>query len=167
MNAVELIKINLENNSNMALALINDLKDNPTTQPTTKGGNHALWILGHFAVSESEILHTFILGNESFPLAELKEKFDFKTEPTNNPENYPSFDEVMAKYQSAHAELVAYVDSITDADLDKVVENCPEDWKQYFGTVGHSLITCTTHPAFHYGQLADIRRSLGRTPLMA
>ncbi|MBL4697985.1 MAG: DinB family protein [Phycisphaerales bacterium] len=165
MNTIDFIKASLANSSNMTLALINDLKDEPLAQPTSKGGNHALWILGHIAHTESSILHNFILGKETCPLDTLKEQFEYKTEPSTDAD-YPTFDELMAHYESAHAELLAYIETISEEDLDKPIE-CPEEWKPFFGTIGLCLGMCAMHPAFHYGQLADIRRSLGRKPLMA
>ena len=98
MNTIDFIKANLANSSNMTLALINDLKDKPLAQPTINGGNHALWILGHIAHTESTILHNFILGNETCPLDILKEQFEFKTEPSADAD-YPTIDELMAHYE--------------------------------------------------------------------
>jgi len=167
MNTVQFIKANLINSSSFAINLINDLKDEPLAQPTINGGNHALWVLGHLAYIESSILHNFIHGKETCPLIDLKDKFDFKTEPSTDASDYPSFDDLMNNYDSAHTELLEYIDTITDEDLDKPIESCPEEWESFFGTIGMCLGTICMHPCMHYGQLADTRRALGRSPLMA
>ncbi len=167
MTTIDFIKSSLITSRQWTLSLIQDLKDEPLAQPTAKGGNHALWILGHLAYSDSSILHEMIQGKDTCPLHALKDQFDFKSEPTTNASDYPSFDELMAHFESAQTELLAYLDTITDADLDKPALGCPDEWKDFFGTIGQSLSVSIMHPTMHYGQLADTRRALGRERLMA
>lgn len=165
MKATESIKISLDNSRNWGLGLLLDMKGSALTQPTSNGGNHPLWVLGHLTHSESHLLDVFIQGGENrFP--DLADAFGMGTEPSTDASNYPSFDELMAKNEQIRAAVIEYVDSLSDADLDKPT-NAPEEQADFFGTVGAALNAMTIHFAFHTGQVADARRAAGRPPLMA
>ncbi|MDF1810109.1 MAG: DinB family protein [Phycisphaerales bacterium] len=166
MNTIDYIKTSLITARKMTLELINDLKDEPLAQPTINGGNHALWILGHIAHTDSSLLNQMIQGQETCTLEHLKEHFAYSTQPSTDASIYPSFDSLLKDYDTAHAEVIAYLDTITEDDLDKPSVGCPEDWKDFIGTVGKCLNVISLHTTMHYGQLADIRKSLGRAPIM-
>jgi len=167
MNTIDFIKSSIITSREMTMGLIMDLKDEPLAQPTVNGGNHALWILGHIACSESSLLHGMIQGKETCPLEHLKENFAFKTQPTTDASVYPSFDSLLKDYEAARAETLAYLDTLSDADLDQPAPGCPEEWKDFFGTVGQCFSMISMHPTMHYGQLADTRKALGRELMMA
>ena len=65
MKTVDFINMGLETSKFLTLGLIDDMKDAPVTQPTPNGGNHPLWILGHLAYSEANLVNHVILGNET------------------------------------------------------------------------------------------------------
>lgn len=165
MNTSDFIRMSMTASKEMSLMLINDLKDQPLAQPTAKGGNHAMWILGHLAYIESVMIHQLIQGKDTCTLAHHKEIFDADGEPSTDPSIYPSFDQLFEDYTAARDETKAYLDSITQDDLHKPALGCPEDWKPYFGTVAQCLDFIAHHPSLHFGQLADIRKSLGRKPI--
>ncbi len=165
MKTTDYIKAELEMSKGWITPLAADMADAPLTFPTPNGGNHPLWVMGHMAYSEANLLHTFILGDEN-PLADWKDLFGGGSQPTENAGDYPSFDEVMSKFEAARAESLAYIDSITDDDLDKET-HAPEEYKAFFGNVGQVLAMMTIHHSFHGGQLADARRAAKREVLMA
>jgi len=165
MNAIDYIKQEMAMSKGWIGGLIADIKDAPMTAPTPNGGNHPLWVVGHLAYSESNILNAYILGKD-YPLAEWKEPFGIGSQPVDDATVYPPFDEVLAKFESARADTLAYLETLTDEDLDKP-SHAPEDKKDYFGTIGQCLTVMTTHLAFHGGQIADARRAAGRAILMA
>ena len=163
MKTTDFVKMSLETSKNFVMALIADMKDAPLTQPTAKGGNHPLWILGHITLAEASILHGYILGEEN-PLAEWKELFDGGTESVADASRYPAFDELMAKFEKVRARTLSVLDGLSDDDLDREIET---DHADLFGTVGKCFMMLSLHPALHYGQVADSRRVLGRKPLFA
>ena len=166
MQSKDLLKMNLEACQDMLLPMIEDMKDAPLTFPTPKGGNHPLWVLGHLAYSEGGIIQKMMLG-ESNPLAEWKEVFGDGTEPTNDADKYPPFDEVMAKCQEVHQANVALLDSLSEEDLDRSSKACPPEYESYFGTYRLCFLMVARHWMMHYGQVADARRAAGRKRLMA
>ena len=162
MNTIDFIRMSMTASKEMSLALINDLKDEPLAQPTINGGNHAIWILGHLAYMESVMIHQMIKGKDTCTLAHHKEIFDAEGDPSTDPSLYPSFDQLFNDYDTARTETNAYLDSMSEADLQRPALGCPEEWKPHFGTVAQCLDFIAHHPSLHFGQLADIRKSLGR-----
>ncbi len=165
MKATESIRIALESSKGFLDILINDLQDEPLAQPTTRGGNYALWILGHLACSEAHMLKE-IIQEESNPLESWKELFGAGSEPTANADDYPRFEEVREKFDQIRGESLAYLETITDDDLDRKNPSCPPDMQSYFGTLGNCLNMISIHSMYHTGQVADIRRALGRKPVV-
>lgn len=164
MKTTDYIKKQLENGKRWALGLIIDMKDAPLTQPTSKGGNHPLWVLGHLVSAESDLLDGFILGKPNrFP--ELK-SFAMGSEPTTNTDDYPSMDELLAKFEEIRSATLAHLDTLSEDDLD-AKSHAPEEFGDSFGTVGACYAAMSSHMAFHSGQVADARRAAGRPPLMA
>ena len=164
MTAIEFIKVSLQNSAGWAMGLINDMKDAPLTQPTSSGGNHPLWVLGHIVRAESDLLDGFILGKPNrFP--EL-ENCGMGHEPSTNADDYPPMDELLGKFEEIRSATLAHLDTLSDDDLDQK-SHAPEEFGATFGTVGACFAAMGTHMAFHTGQVADARRAAGRKPLMA
>lgn len=163
MKTTDYIKVALENGKRYTLTMIADMKDAPLTQPTPNGGNHPLWILGHLVRAESDLLDGFILGKPNrFP--ELKNCGAGST-PTTDARDYPSMDELLAKFETIRAATLAHLATLSEADLDKK-SYAPEKYGEFFGTIGACFAAMTSHMAMHAGQVADARRAAGREPLM-
>lgn len=165
MTAIDYIKTEMEMSKAWIVGLMADIADAPLTPPTPQGGNHPWWIIGHMVCSESNILHCYILGKEN-PLAELYEMFSIGTQPSEDGKGYPPMSDLLEIFESVRAETLAYLSSITDADLDKP-SHAPEKEAAFFGTIGQCLAVMTMHLSFHGGQIADARRAAGRGALMA
>ena len=166
MNTIDFIKDSLETSKGSLMGFFADLKDEQLVQPTSNGGNHALWILGHLVVSESTVMHNIVLGIESSPVDDWKPLFGHGSEPKTDASIYPSYDELLEAWEQVRAHTLKTLATFTDDDLDNPAPGCPEEWASWFGTIGKVFTAKIIHPTMHYGQLADIRRSLGRELLM-
>lgn len=164
MKTTEFIKTSLEMSQGWIMGMIEDMKDAPVTAPTPNGGNHPLWVLGHLAYSEGNLIEGFVKGKEN-PLADWKELFGQGSQPVADASKYPSFDELLAKFQEVRANTLNVLDSLSDDDLDKP-SHAPEEVKQFFGNVAQCFAVVSMHFTFHGGQVADARRAAGRPPLM-
>lgn len=165
MKTTDYIKMSLENGKGWALGLINDMRDSPMTQPTPNGGNHPLWVLGHITHGESNLLDVFILGKPNrFP--EWEGVFTMQSTPSTDASQYPSFDEVLEKFEAMRAATLAHLSTLNDEDLDQR-SHAPEQYGPAFGTVAACFAAMVGHTSFHAGQVADARRADGRAPLMA
>ena len=163
MNTIDFLKMSLQASRDWLIPMVEDMKDAPLTQPTSSGGNHPLWVLGHVTCAEAGMFDGFILGKRS-RFADMNEAFGVGSQPTTNADDYPSVDELLAKFEEIRAVLMEYLDTISEADLEKP-SNAPEKFGPKFATIGKCLVAITLHPVFHAGQVADARRVLERAPL--
>lgn len=160
MNTIDYIKMTFAASRSWTMGLIEDMKEAPLTQPTSNGGNHPLWVLGHIVVAEAGIFEGFILGERS-RFADLNKVFGAGSTPSTNADDYPSMDELLVKFEEIRAAILIYLDTLTEEDLDKP-SHAPEKFGAKFSTIGACLIALTLHPVFHAGQVADARRVLGK-----
>jgi len=164
MHSKDLIKINLEMSMNMTLELIEDMSDAPLTFPTSKGGNHPLWILGHLAYAEGALIQGIMLG-ESNPLAHWKEHFDMGTDPVADLDAYPPFSELLAQCHEARKRTLSLLESFSEDDLDRPSKAIPPQYESFFGTYRKCLLMVSNHWWMHRGQVADARLEAGRKRL--
>ena len=165
MATIDFIRRSVATTRMLTMALLDDMADNPLQFPTAKGGNHPLWVLGHLVYSESNIIEHMIKGHEN-PLIGWKEQFGSSSEPTDSADDYPSWEEVRAKADEVHARTDAFLESLTDEDLESPSQNPPPGREDFFGTVGACLMVMMIHPTMHRGQVADSRRMAQRDPLL-
>ncbi len=166
MKTIDYIRMGLETSKGMTLGLLEDMKDAPLAQPTVNGGNHSLWILGHWAYSEANIISHIIQGNEN-PLIGWKEIFGMGGDPSTEASDYPSWDEVAQKLDEVREHTLEVLAGLSEEDLELPSKNCPPGREAFFGTIGKCFLVATLHPVMHRGQVADSRRALGRPPLVA
>lgn len=165
MNAIELVRFQLELSKSATAALLADMKDAPLTTPTSAGGNHPLWIAGHLTFSESQLSTVIMLGKPN-PLADWADLFRGGSQPVDDASQYPTMAEILAKWDEVRTGTLELLDSLTDADLDKPVANPPKGREGALGTYGKILSIMALHPMMHRGQVADARRVAGRGTLM-
>ncbi len=164
MNTRDFIKLSLEMSKGWISGLLADMQDQPTTQPTSNGGNHPLWILGHVVQAESFLLDECIQGKPNrFP--ELKELCGIGSVPQTDASKYPSMDDMFASFEQVRGDVIALLDTIGEDDLDKATA-APTEFADWFGTYGQCFSAMIVHPSFHAGQVSDARRAAGRGPLM-
>ncbi|MCG8408384.1 MAG: DinB family protein [Phycisphaerales bacterium] len=163
MKAMDLIKMALQSSDQFTTQLIDDMRDAPLTQPTSNGGNHPLWVLGHLAIGEG-LIRQVVLG-ESNPVAHWEGIFGFGSEPSDNASDYPSFDEVMEKYRELRAENMRLLDELGEEGLDRPTKAPPPGLEALFQTAGQTFLITAMHQMNHRGQVADARRMAGRKPV--
>src|SRR5262249_43939248 len=143
--------------------LIDDMSDAPFAQPTSNGGNHPLWILGHLTLVEG--LVPKVLFGEANKVEKWAPVFGIGTEVVADPGKYPPFAEVRARYESLWQANLQRFQSFTEADLDKPTAWQPPGLEKALPTYGLAMLTLALHKMSHRGQLADARRAAGRKPL--
>ena len=163
MESKELLRMNLVACHEMMMSLAQDMRDAPLTVPTASGGCHPMWVVGNVAWADALFLHQCILGEEH-PLADWSPIFGPGSEPTSNAEDYPSFDEVLAKNNETHSAVLTTLESFGEEDLDKP-SKAPAELAAMFPTMRHVFLWCGLHRMMHRGQLADARRAAGRSRL--
>ena len=130
-------------------------KDKLTFQPVPKT-NHALWILGHCAVSDEYFVKT--MGPETIILdASWGELFGMGSTPVDDPGKYPSLDEVTDGMGKAREALLEWFGSMDEA---KLMSELPDDWKTFGPNFAGLMNSIAWHEGLHTGQLSAIRRAL-------
>lgn len=163
MRAIDLIRNTMRFIDRFAFAMAEDMRDLPLTQPTPRGGNHPLWVLGHLAVSEGDL--TGMVRGDPNPLDDWKRYFDSGTEPSADASAYPPFDEVFGKFREMRARTMRLLEELHDADLDRAPRAPQPGFEEIIRTNADALMLIVIHQEFHFGQVADARRAAGRKPL--
>jgi uncharacterized damage-inducible protein DinB len=164
MNALEIIRKNLEFSFEWIWPLAEDLAEAPMTRPRAQGGNHATWTMAHVAHAHAG-LTSMITGKPS-PIDAWGKVVAGGTQPVDDASVYPDYAEILTAYRTAHDETLALVDSLGEKDLDRAPAIVPEYLKDFpdFQSIGNLLVFIPMHDMSHRGQLADVRQVLGRKP---
>jgi hypothetical protein len=163
MKTIDLIRTAMALCEKSTLSLIEDMRDAPLTQPTSRGGNHPLWVLGHITFIEGAIPQT--LFGEKNPVEHWAPLFAPGSEPNADASQYPSFDELLRTYRGLRARNLKLLDDIGEAGLDRLSKAPPKGLEEALRTFGQAFLVIAIHQMSHRGQVADARRSIGRKPL--
>ncbi len=166
MSTVDLLRWQIQLSKQMTQSLLADMQDAPLAFPTQNGGNHPTWIAGHLVYAEANLIQHMLEGNDN-PLLDWKPMFGAGSEPTDDSASYPPLSDLLAKWDEVREHTLKFLDSLTDADLDKPSRNPPPGREEFFGTFGKVLTMVAHHPLMHRGQVADARRAAGRERLMS
>lgn len=159
MQSITLLRRHLEQSLERVLLRIEDMRPHALVAPTPRGGGHTLWVLGHLAFIEQQIVHPFMLG-EAHPHPEREAVFDGAT-VSERAEDFPPFDEVLAECRAVRARTLAFVSTLEESDLDRAAAHIPRGYEDLFGTYRSCLHFIGDHTYMHRGQLADARRAAG------
>lgn len=165
MKTADFIAATLNEGRNLVLAMLADLRGHLTVMPTTRGGNHALWLAGHITMAEAAIVLKYALG-ENDPVEKWRGLFGIGT--TSNPDAgvYPSLDEILKEWERIRARVLEVLSTMKDEDFDKP-SLAPKEFPPSFATIGGLFGAACSHQMLHAGQLTDIRRVVGLKPVMA
>jgi len=136
------------------------IEDAPLTFPTSNGGCHPLWVLGHLAFVEA-MTHELLTG-EANPIATWGSMFGPSTITSADARQYPPFQEVRSRYAQLRKRTFQLLDSFSEADLDKRVSNPPAGLEEHFATYGKALLTLALHQGLHRSHITDAVRAAGR-----
>jgi uncharacterized damage-inducible protein DinB len=163
MKAIDVIRQALETSDRAVLQLVEDMKDAPLTQPTPRGGNHPLWVLGHITFIEGNLPR--IVFGEPNPVARWAPLFAPGTEPSSDAASYPPIEEILRTYRDLRARNLEALARIGEEGLDRPTKAPPRGLEHVFRTVGETFLVISLHQMSHRGQLADARRACGRQPI--
>jgi hypothetical protein len=163
MKATDAIRTAMAVSDQSTMQLAEDLRDAPLTHPTTRGGNHPMWVLGHIAFIEAGVPQ--IIFGDPHPLEHWAPIFAAGTEPTADARAYPSYDEVLRAYRAARTRNMKILDELGEAGLDRPTKSPVPGLESILRTAGDTFLVVAMHHMSHRGQLADARRVLGRKPI--
>ncbi len=143
--------------------LLKDFPDDKMLFRSTPADCHALWILGHIALSDAWVL-SMITGNEN-PMGEAFGKaFGYQTDLTEDADDYPAFAEVQTALDEQRQRLLDWVNTATDEQLHAPLDDGGIGFANSPFEAIHKEIW---HEGWHSGQLSTLRRALGLGPAFA
>ena len=163
MKSIDLIRWSLQMTQQFTERMAADLRDKPMTRatPGAKGGEggHALWLLGHLTFIEGGLGR--IVRGDPHPLEHWASMFAPGTEPSNDPKQYPPFDEVLNKFRELRTANIKMLDEMGEPALDRAPAWIPPGLEDAMKTIGNTFLLIALHNMQHTGQLADVRRVAG------
>lgn len=159
MDSIDLVRENLERSAELVLVRIEDMRAHCILAPTPRGGCHTLWVLGHLAYIEGQVIRQFMLG-EPHPSADWEAAFD-GSEVSQRAEDFPPFDEVLSTCRDTRRRTLELLASFEEGDLDAESVAAPGGFERLFGTRRRCFQFVADHWYMHRGQLADARRAAG------
>lgn len=160
MSNKEMIQFALHVADKAVLTHLDTMSEAPTQYPTPNGGCHPLWVLGHLTLIEG-LIPSVLFGEEN-AAGQWGHLFGEHTQPVADAGLYPSFAEVRKKYLELRARNLQILDSLSEADLDRVTKAPPQGREQEFSTFGRSFLILALHQTMHRAHVTDARRAAGR-----
>lgn len=145
------------------LKLVADLaRDDWAFQPAP-GLAHPLWVCGHLACAQNLLVHVRVLGTSGVLDESFAKHFPIGARiKARDHHDYPPVETVLDTMKDVHARTLEAVRGMGDELL---AEPClggdgkpHPHYRDKAGAVSH----CSRHEAFHAGQIATIRRLLGK-----
>ena len=160
MTTTEAIRYALGLADGAFLPAIDAMADAPLTYPTSHGGCHPLWVIGHLAVVEGML--TAMLTHGDNPTDHWAPLFGQDSVAVTDAGRYPTFDEVRTTFLDLRRANLTRLDAMTEVDLDRATPWQPQGLEEHFATVGKALLTVALHQTMHRGQVTDALRAAGR-----
>lgn len=164
MNAAELLADQIDGTRDWTLKLIADIQGDDWYVQPAPGLSHALWLCGHLAASQHTLVFERCLARP-FLDAAFKAHFPIGGPvKSKNEHDFPLPMQVLETMSQVHARTVAAIRAMS-ADLLAQPAYAADGrsphphYRDKAGVVAH----CNRHEAFHAGQLATIRRLLGKS----
>ncbi len=163
MTTGELLAEQIDGTRDWTLKLLADFSGDDRAFQPVAGLAHPLWLCGHLAVAQHVLIHMRCLNDDSVIDGAFADHFPIGVEAASAAEHdYPPSERILAVMAGAHANILAAVRGMSDALLAQPAFGkdgaIHPHYTDKLGSVSH----CARHEAFHAGQLATIRRLLGK-----
>ena len=152
----EILRRQVTTSHGMIKRLIDDITDKEALVTIGNSPNNIVWQTGHLAFTA--ILAATVLGGKVRLPDGWMEIFERGAKGIDGVKELPSMKSVRDELYRLQAEVVALIDASDDARLDSKVQVTP-GWED---TPMNSVLFFAAHDFYHGGQIALIRRTLGR-----
>lgn len=163
MTQSELLAEQLDATRDWTLKLIADLKGDDWHKQPGPGLAHPLFLCGHLAVAENLLVHVRCLKSSVLDESFAAHFAIGGPVKSTSEHTYPSTESVLEIMHDVHRKTLAAIRGMSDALLAEPAyaadgRSPHPHYRDKRGAVAH----CSRHEAFHAGQIAMIRRLLGR-----
>ena len=126
---------------------------------------HVAWQVGHLAVAQYNLCLRRIRGrteaDEKFMPESFFDRFKLGSTPAAGAENNPPLEEIQRVFAAVHRQSLAELAERTDAELDVPADPPHPAFQTKLGAVEYTPL----HEMVHAGQIALLRRLMGKPPL--
>lgn len=162
MTQAELLAEQLQGARDWTLKLIADLKGNDWGFQPGEGLAHPLWMCGHLASAQNTLVHVRCIG-QSVVDESFTKHFPLGTPVKSVSEHkYPSVQKVLDTMKKTQDKTVEAIRNLSDTFLAEPASGKDGSVHPHYRDKRGAISHCSRHEAFHAGQLATIRRLLGR-----
>jgi uncharacterized damage-inducible protein DinB len=164
VNAKDVLKHALTMNRFVLTTYLSDLSDADLQQRPGPGANYLAWQLGHLIAAEAQFFLPQIPGAKAAELpAGFAEAHAREKAASDDRAGFRTKEEYLALFGKVREATLKALEDVPEADLDKPITGqlariCPN--------VGSVFFLAANHEMMHAGQIAVLRRKLGKPILI-
>ena len=163
MTQAELLARQLDDTRAWTVKLIEDLRGDDWHFQPAPGLAHPLWLCGHLACAEDLLVNVRCLGNRSQLPEEFTGHFPIGGPIASSAEyEYPDAGVVRKRMDEVHRMTLEAIREMSDTVLAEAAYGKDGQPHPHYTDKAGAVCHCSRHEGFHAGQLAMIRRLLGK-----
>lgn len=143
-------------------SLFKDFPEGNWTHQPSPTDNHALWVLGHLAITDAWYCGVVGASGATMPDG-YDAMFGMGSKPVSDSSKYPKPAEVRKLFETNRAALAAWLQSASAAALDQPLK---EKTGGFMADAVDGAFKLAWHEGWHAGQLASVRKALGLPRVM-
>ena len=154
----------LEETRKWTLMLIADLKGDDWGFQPAKGLAHPLWLCGHLAMAQNGLIFKRCLGRDELDATFVSHFLPGGAVASLGEHPFPRPEEVLQRMEEMQSKSVRTVREMSDSFLAEPAfaadgKSPHPHYRDKYGAIAH----VARHEAFHAGQIATLRRLLGKS----
>ena len=143
------------------VSLLAEIPEDKLLHQPFEGANHALWVMGHLAVTDDWLAGVYDGGGKTLP-EQYERLFGMGSKPVNDSGAYPPAAKVRQSFDAACRRLQGAIAGASEAGL---AEPLPKELEGFAPDKLAMALKLAWHEGLHAGQLTVIRKSLGIAPM--
>lgn len=159
MKTHEAITSSLQTARFIMTSYLSDMSDSDLLVRPVPGAHHAAWQLGHLITSESQMILGVRAGSAPALPPEFLARHDKASARRDAPTDFYSKDQYLSFMNSVREATLSLLGQLSENDLS---QPGPEAMRSYAPKVGSVFQSIAHHELMHSGQIAVIRRALGK-----
>ena len=163
MKTHEAITSNLHTSRYIMTSYLSDLSDDDLLVRPVPAAHHAAWQLGHLILSESQMINGIRAGSAPALSPEFAARHDKGAAKAGDPAHFYPKSQYLSCMNNLREATLTLLSQLSEEDLSKPG---PEAMRSYAPTVGSVFLSIANHELMHSGQIAVIRRALGKAVLI-
>lgn len=165
MTLAQLLVQQMIDTRDWTLKLLADLQGDDWTFQPGPGMAHALWMCGHLAFAQNGLIHIRCMDTTGILDESFVTHFPIGVDVLSaNDHDYPPIEDVLTTMKNVQGQTLVVVEQMSDDFLAQPAYAADgKSFHPHYKDKGGAVSHCIRHEAFHAGQIATIRRLLGKS----